>query len=115
MAAFKRMGLPQIKSAHLEIREYTYDGLDSGVNPCSGFEPPGMAASFAPAERAHGPAHGGTPHRVGHAVGASGVAALAQTGAAEPLRAVLPTTAWQHARDLELLAAGAGAVGQSVA
>ena len=48
------MGLPQIKSAHLEIREYTYDGLDSGVNPCSGFEPPGMAASFAPAERAHG-------------------------------------------------------------
>src|SRR5450830_159072 len=50
------MGLRQVKSAHLEIREYTYDGLDSGVNPRGGFEPPGMAAPVASSERAHVPA-----------------------------------------------------------
>ncbi len=50
-----------------------------------------------------------------HATGTSGVAALAQAGAAEPLRAVPPAATWPYARHLELLAAGAGCVGQSVA
>src|SRR3989344_7444714 len=115
MAAFKRMGLRQVKSAYLKNREYTYDGLDSGVNPCGGFEPPGMAAPVAPSEWAHGPAHGGAPHGPGDATGAPGVAALAQAGAAEPVRAIPPATARQGPCTMELLAAGAWRVGQPVA
>src|SRR5450830_579581 len=109
------MGLRQVKSAHLEIREYTYDGLDSGVNPRGGFEPPGMAAPVASSERAHGPAHGGTPHGPGDATVASGVAALAQAGAAEPVCAIPPATARQGPCAMELLAVGAWGVGQSMA
>src|SRR5471032_44329 len=115
MAGFKRMGLRQVKSAHQEIREYTYDGLDSGVNPCAGFKPPGVVASFAPFERAHGPAHGGAAHRFGHATDAPGLAALAQARAAEPVCAIPPATARHQTGHLELLAVGAGGLGQSVA
>ena len=62
-----------------------------------------MVAAVAGTERAYRPAHGGQAHWSGHAIGAPGLAALAQSGAAKPLRPVPSTTSWPSASVLDLL------------
>nr|GFD57382.1 hypothetical protein [Tanacetum cinerariifolium] len=83
---------------------YRYDGVDSAVNHCGGFESSGVAQAIPLPERPDGHAHGGATHGAGDAADSSRLAALAARGAAEPMRAVSPASTRARTGYVELLA-----------